>query len=138
VWFGTRTAVCVAVFVSCVGCDASDRAARGEAAAVSRAIDAVRAADNANKSAPLAALRSVPCSVGDVCGVRSFCIAAYEQHELALGLVAQAKAELATAPVANVAATIASAESGLSRAKTLTDDCTSRQGEMARRYHVAR
>ena len=132
------TAVCVVVGLLLVACDARERAARSEAAAVSRAIDAVRNADNSAKSGPLTALRGTGCTVSDICAVQSYCVAAYEQHVGALGLLAEAKASVATAPAETVAATLTSAEQGLARAKTLTDDCATRQGEMARHYRVAR
>lgn len=130
-------AACV-VGLLLVACDARERAARSEAAAVSRAIDAVRNADNAAKAGPLGALRGTACTVADICAVQSNCVAAYEQHMGALGLLAEAKASVATAPASDVASTLANAEQGLARAKTLTDDCATRQGEMARHYRVAR
>ncbi|HEV8549568.1 MAG TPA: hypothetical protein VGQ57_11085 [Polyangiaceae bacterium] len=120
------------------GCDASERAARAEAADISRAVDAVRAADNPAKAGPLAALRDKSCSVADICAVKSLCIAAYEQHERALALVAEAKAGITAAPAASVAQTLTLAESALTRAKSQTDDCATRQGEMARHFKVAR
>ncbi len=120
------------------GCDASERAARSEAAAVSHAIDTLRSADNAKKAGPLALLRGTPCAVEDVCAVKSYCVMAYERHVAVLGLIDETKASIATAPAASVAAQISMAETGLSRAKTLTDDCATRQGEMARHYRVAR
>ena len=111
---------------------------RSEAAAVSRAIDAVRTADNAAKAAPLAALRAVPCAAPEVCAVQSYCVAAYEKHVSVLGMLAEARANVATAPAASVVQTLATAERGLGEARTLTDDCATRQGEMARRFKVAR
>ena len=124
------------------GCDASERAARSEAAAVSHAVDTLRAsADNVKKAGPLlTALRAEPrCAVERrYCAVKSYCVMAYERHVAVLGLIDEAKASIATAPAASVAAQISLAETGLSRAKTLTDDCATRQGEMARHYKVAR
>ncbi len=105
---------------------------------MSRAIDAVRAADNPRKSVLLAVLRAVPCAVAEVCAVQSHCVAAYEAHVGALDLVTEAKAGIATAPAASVAATLSRAETGLERARHLTDECATRQGELVRRYRVAR
>jgi hypothetical protein len=135
---GLRVTTCGVLGLLLAGCDAGERAARSEAAAVSRAIDGLRAADNAVKTGPLAALRAVPCTVSDVCSVQSFCVAAYEQHVQVLELVAEVKAGLPTAPSASVVQKLGQAESGLARAKTLTDQCATRQGEMARHYRVAR
>lgn len=131
-------AACVFVGFLLPACDASERAARSEAAAVSRAIDSVRNAENAAKSTPLALLRGAACTVTDICAVQSYCVAAYEEHVSALGLLGEVKASVATAPAASVAAKLAQAEQSLARAKTSTDECATRQGEMARRYRVAR
>jgi hypothetical protein len=119
-------------------CEEKERATRSEAAAVSRAIDAVRTADNAQKSGPLGALRAVPCSAPEVCAVQSHCVAAYEKHVAVLGLLADAKATSATAPPEGLVATLAKAERDLAEARTLTDDCATRQGELLRRFHVGR
>jgi hypothetical protein len=70
--------------------------------------------------------------------VRSYCVAAYEKHVAALGLVDQAKATVATAPAASVAATLDAAEVGLTQAKSMTDECATRQGELIRRFRVGR
>ena len=120
------------------GCEEKERAFRSEAAAVSRAIDGVRTAENAQKTGPLGALRAVPCTAPEVCAVQSYCVAAYEKHVAVLGLLAEAKTSMATAPPTAVAATVATAERGLAEARTLTDDCATRQGEMVRRFHVGR
>jgi len=131
--------VCLSVGALALGgCEEKERAARPEAAAVSRAIDAVRMADNAQKSGPLAALRVVPCTAPEVCAVQSYCVAAYEKHVAVLALLAEAKASMSTAPPTTLAATLATAERGLTEARTLTDACTTRQGEMVRRFHVGR
>jgi hypothetical protein len=131
-------AACVFVCFGLAGCNEDERAARPEAAAVSRAIDAVRNADNSAKARPLSALRTTACTIGDICAVQSYCVAAYEQHVGALGLLSEAKASVATAPASSVAETLTRAQEGLERAKALTDGCATRQGEMARHYHVAR
>jgi hypothetical protein len=132
-----RAALAVAV-VALAGCDEKERATRSEAAGVSRAVDAVRSAENAQKSAPLDALRRTPCSAPEVCAVQSYCVAAYEKHVAALGLVDEAKATVATAPAEKVAATLTAAETALGQAKTMTDECATRQGELVRKFRVGR
>jgi len=117
---------------------ANDGPARSEAAAVSRAVEVLRNADNAQKSGPLAALRAVPCSLPDVCGVQSFCVAAYEEHVRVLALIAGVHDNAASAPADTLKAAVAAAEAGLTRAKAQTDACASKQGELARKYKVAR
>jgi hypothetical protein len=118
------------------GCPAGDGPARSEAAAVSRGIEALRNADNAQKSAPLAALRALPCSVADVCAVQSLCVAAYEGHVQALALIERVKATARTAPVETVQRSLTEAERALERAKQGTDDCATKQGELVRKYRV--
>ena len=120
------------------GCPAGDGPARAEAGAVSRAIEGLRNADNGRKSALLTALRAVPCSVADVCAVQSLCVAAYEQHVLALELIERVRATAGTAPLDGVKRSLAEAESALAHAKVSTDQCVTKQGELARKYRVAR
>jgi hypothetical protein len=124
--------------VLALGCSGGEAKARSEAAAVSHAVEALRNADNGRKSALLAALRSVPCSVADVCGVQSFCVAAYEQHVNALELILHAKQVASSAPVEALRGAVAAAQNALVGAKELTDACATKQGELARHYHVAR
>jgi hypothetical protein len=119
-------------------CSKGDGPARSEAAAVSHAIEALRDADNPRKSVLLTALRAVPCSVADVCAVQSFCAAAYEEHVRVLELIEAAKAASASASAETLRDAVATAEAGLARAKAQTDECATKQGELARHYRVAR
>lgn len=124
--------------VLALACAHDDGPARSEAAAVSRAVEVLRNADNAQKSAPLAALRAVPCSLPDICAVQSFCVAAYEEHVRVLTLITAINDNAAVAPADALKDALATAEAGLIRAKTQTDACATKQGELARRYKVAR
>ena len=105
---------------------------------MNRAIEALRNADNGQKSTLLSALRAVPCSIADVCAVQSVCVAAYEEHVLALDLIQRTKATARTAPVETLTRSLAEAERSLAHAKETTDTCVTKQGEMARKYRVAR
>jgi hypothetical protein len=128
----------VAGVLALAGCAHDDGPARSEAAAVSRAVEVLRNADNAQKSAPLAALRAVPCSLPDICGVQSFCVAAYEEHVRVLGLLTAINDNAASAPADTLKEALVTAEAGLTRAKAQTDACATKQGELARKYRVAR
>jgi hypothetical protein len=119
-------------------CSKGDGPARSEAAAVSRAIEALRAADNVRKAELLSALRAVPCTVPDVCAVQSFCADAYDEHVKVLALIGAAKAAASSAPAETLRDALATAQAGLTRAKAQTDSCATKQGELARRYRVAR
>jgi hypothetical protein len=124
--------------VATAGCSKGDGPARSEAAAVSRSIEALRDADNGKKAELLGALRSVPCSVPDICAVQSFCASAYDEHVKVLALIEAAKAAASSAPPETLRDAIATAQAGLTRAKAQTDTCATQQGELARRYRVAR
>jgi hypothetical protein len=128
----------VAVALALAACAHDDGPARSEAAAVSRAVEALRNADNRQKGALLAALRAVPCSVPDVCAVQSSCAAAYEEHVRVLALIEAARAAASTAPADTLKDALAAAEAGLARAKTQTDECATQQSALARKYRVAR
>jgi hypothetical protein len=105
---------------------------------VSRAVDSLRSAENPQKAALLAALRGVPCSVPEVCATQSLCVAAYEGHVHALELIERVKTVASTAPVADVKADLAAAEASLALAKTQTDACATKQGELVRAFRVGR
>jgi hypothetical protein len=128
----------VAGALALAACAHDDGPARSEAAAVSRAVELLRNADNGQKSALLAALRAVPCSIPDVCGVQSFCVAAYEEHVRVLTLIKAVSDNASSAAPDTLKEALATAEAGLTRAKTQTDACATKQGELARKYKVAR
>jgi hypothetical protein len=133
--FGQRA--CALTFaLLLVGCPASDGAERSEAAALSRAIDALRSADNPNKAGALQALRAAPCTFPDICAVRSACIAAYELHVRGVEAAAKAAGLLNTDEAPKAAELLGTAESDLKRASELANACTSAQGELQRRYRV--
>jgi len=116
------------------GCATSESDARTEAAHLGRAIDALRNADNAAKTAHLANLRATVCSVADVCAVRSTCLSGYELHLRALERLATAMTAAADGGTQAAAAVLESARTDLERARTLTERCTDAQGEMVRKY----
>ncbi len=105
---------------------------------MSRAVDALRAAENPQKMAFLAALRAVPCSVPEVCAVQSLCLAAYEGHVRALELILEVKAIASSAPVEKVKAELLAADASLSKAKLATEECTSKQGALIRQFRIGR
>lgn len=131
-----RFALCVALLTT--GCPDGDGPARSEAAAVSRAVDSLRSGENPQKAVLLAALRAVPCSVPDVCAAQSQCVAAYEGHVHALELIERVKGVASSAPVEAVRADLAAAETSLTKAKTDTDACATKQGELVRKFKVGR
>jgi hypothetical protein len=118
------------------GCP-GDRAEKSEAAAIDRAIDALRDAPNDKKSSALAALRSLPCSVPEICGAQSACVAGYELYVsgiTALELGKRLAAEGDGGP--ELGAALSSSQATLERAKPLTERCADSQGELARKYKL--
>ncbi len=121
------------LFTACPG----DRAEKSEAAAIDRAIDALRDAPNEAKSGALSALRSLPCTVPEICGAQSACVAGYELHVSGITALERAK-QLAVEGDggAEVGAALSSAQATLERAKPLTERCADAQGELARKYRL--
>ncbi len=103
---------------------------------MSRSIDAVRNANNADKAAALQTLRGAACTFPDICAVQSACIAAYELHVRGVEAAAKAAGFLSTSETERAAELLSAAESDLERASELANGCTSAQGEMQRRYRL--
>lgn len=113
------------------GCSGGSRD-KSEAAAVSRAVNLVRDADNDDKPKLLDSLRATACSAADVCAVRSTCLAGYE---LMVGTLARV-GDVASRPDAGSGALLDGLKRDLARASDLTAKCTDAQGEMIRRYKL--
>jgi hypothetical protein len=114
-----------------------DRAEKAEAAAIDRAIDALREAPNDEKSGALGALRALPCSQPEICGAQSACVAGYELYVsgiTALALGKKLAAEGDGGP--ELGAALSSSQATLERAKPLTERCADAQGELARKYRL--
>ena len=101
---------------------------------MSRAVTALRDADNQKKRELLAALRDTPCTVEDVCAVRSACLVAYELHVTTLtqmnSVTWLANAQNGTADAVD------RMKRDLSRARELASKCTDLQGELIRRHKL--
>ena len=125
-------AVVLALF-ALTACPSEDGKERAEAARVSRAIDALRTADNAKKPELLGALREESCEDSEVCAVRSVCLAAYELHVGSLESAARAVTEAGDGgnPMA-AASALGAAQASLEHARKLAEDCTRAQGDLIR------
>ena len=124
--------VIVALALLLTGCPASDGPERAEAGRVSRAIDALRTAENADKPSLLEALRKEACTDDEVCAVRSACLAAYELHVGSLDTVARAAVLVDAGDPFAAASAFTAARTDLDRARRLAEDCTRAQGDMIR------
>jgi hypothetical protein len=126
-----------------IACSSTDPAKKSEAAALSRAIEALREAPNSAKNEALSNLRGLPCSDAEICAAQSACVAGYEGLVRALEDVESGKA-LAAAPSANrppddqktLTETLARAQASLERSKPLTEKCATAQGELIRKYKL--
>jgi hypothetical protein len=105
-------------------------AEKSEAAAVSRAVRALREADNEKKRELLGALRAATCNTEDVCAVRSTCLAAYELHVETLARLQGAVTG------ATDGGSLDALKSDLGRARDLASACADAEGEMIRRYRL--
>jgi hypothetical protein len=127
----------VALAALVAGCRA-EAAERSEAAAVSRAVDSLRNADNVAKGPHLGNLRAAPCSLTDVCAVRSTCITGYELHIRAFEALALAMAAAGDGGASDAERILEKAKADLDRANGLVGQCTAAQGEMIRKYGLSR
>jgi hypothetical protein len=108
---------------------------KAEAGRISRAIDVLRAAPNAQKAELFAALQSASCETQDLCELKRLCAAGYAEHLSGLGQTAHAKALLADgAASAEVAQALASAQSQLTQAEPEIARCADAQGAAHRKY----
>jgi hypothetical protein len=118
------------------GCP-GDRDDKSEAAAIDRAVDALRDAPNDQKSGALARLRALPCSQAEICGAQSACVAGYELYVSGITELERSKKLAASGEGGpELAAALSSAQGTLERAKPLTERCADAQGELARKYRL--
>ena len=121
-----------------LGASATEKA---EAGRISRAIDVLRDAPNAQKAELLGALKSAHCEAADLCDLQRLCVEGYAQHVQALSETARAKALLTTAGAgagaqaeSEAAAALDSARRGLSLAASKIGRCADAQGAAHRKY----
>jgi hypothetical protein len=132
------SASCAAL--SLVQCSFGPSAAqKAEAGRLSRAIDELREASNAQKPELFAALQGAACETADLCELKRLCTAGYAQHLSGLDQTARAKALLADGGAeAGVAAIQALdvAKAALSQAEPQIAQCTDAEGAAHRKYKL--
>jgi hypothetical protein len=129
----TRSVLAVGSLLFASACP-SESSEKSEAATVSRAVTAVRDADNQKKRELLSALRETACETPDICAVRSACLAAYELHVEVLARM-EGVMWLADAQSGAVGA-VDQMKRDLARSRELASKCTDLQGELIRRYRL--
>jgi hypothetical protein len=129
----------VSLAAALLGCACScksdvERAHQGQVARLAEHIERLRRADNGAKREPLAALAAVPCPDADACALQDLCLRGYRLHQSALDAIAALErlSRNDTAPPADVGQRLERAQSELSQAKTLTEDCAEQQVRIMR------
>jgi hypothetical protein len=116
-----------------------DQDARGEAGRVAHQVKTLRDADNAQKPVLLKALDGTPCTVKDVCAVKTTCSEAYALQEAALAALSTVRhslQELAPGMEEQKASLLAQAEAALGRAKDLAAKCADAEAALRRHYKL--
>jgi hypothetical protein len=122
------------------GCEQeAEQRHRAEAERVSRAVTALRNAENAAKRSLLDVLARSACAVADVCEMKRVCVAAYRAHVEAFELSEGVRRTLDAADAANPAELVQaldSAETNLRAARSAARRCTDLEGEITRKYRL--
>lgn len=106
---------------------------KAEAGLITRAIDVLRDAPNAQKGELLDALKSVSCGAPELCELQRLCVDGYGQHVAALSETERAKGLLASNPAeANRALDYARSE--LAEAAPKIARCADAEGSARRKY----
>jgi hypothetical protein len=117
-----------------LGASASQKA---EAGRISRAIDVLREAPNAQKGALFAQLQNASCELPDLCELKRLCVAGYAEHLRGLDQTAHAKALLADSgaeAATEAIAALGAAKTALSKAEPQIAQCADAQGAAHRKY----
>ena len=125
------------LLILCVpGCSLGPSASqKAEAGQISRAIDVLREAPNAQKPALFAQLQSVACETPDLCELKQICSAGYAMHLGGLSETARAKALLADGGAdAQVNQALEAAQAALAQAEPQIAKCADAQGAAHRKY----
>ena len=131
-----QRALLAALLVTLCQCSFGPSAAeKAEAGRISRAIDLLRDAPNAQKSELFGQLQSAGCEAPDLCELKRQCEAGYAQHLSGLEQTARAKALLADGGAeAEVLAALDSAHRSLAEAEPQIAKCADAQGVAHRKY----
>lgn len=128
-----RCALLCSLLCQCsLGPSASEKAEAGQ---ISRAIDVLRDAPNAQKGELLDTLKAIGCAAPSLCELQRLCVDGYGQHVLALSETARAKALIAAGDTQGEASGILSAaQAELAEAAPKIARCADAQGAAHRAY----
>ena len=127
---------CLALLLSLSQCSLGPSASqKAEAGRISRAIDLLREAPNAQKTELFADLEGASCETPDLCQLKRLCTAGYTQHLRGLSQTAEAKALLmGGAADSEVSRALDAAKTALAQAEPQIARCADAQGAAHRRY----
>lgn len=132
----------VSLLTSILAASCAKNVEKRETAILVRTVTALRAADNAHKTAPLEQLRSMPCSAPAVCQARDACIEAFEHHVRGVQLGARLRNELAqhdaaSPPAAHdTAALLLEMNVEVEEGRKLMPDCEQRVASLRIRHRL--
>jgi hypothetical protein len=108
---------------------------KAEAGLITRAIDVLRDAPNAQKGGLLDGLKSAACAVPDLCELQRVCIDGYGQHVAALSETERAKTLVAVGgDAAEASRALDFARSELAEAAPKIARCADAEGAARRKY----
>ncbi|MET0790503.1 MAG: hypothetical protein ABW061_03200 [Polyangiaceae bacterium] len=128
----------VSVLIGCLLCHCSlgpSASEKTEAGLITRAIDVLRDAPNAQKGELLDGLKSANCAAPDLCELQRVCVDGYGQHVAALSETERAKTLLTTGgDPAEASRTLDYARSELAEAAPKIAHCADAEGAARRKY----
>lgn len=122
--------LCLSAFLACERDKLEQE--RAEAGRVSRAVDLLRRAPNADKGQKLQALRATGCTFPRVCEFRHACVQAYESYVTAIDGAQAARRALAqdAGPTEDAARLVLQSEKRLKQSHELQRKCLAVQGAL--------
>ena len=124
--------LCCGLLCHCsLGPSATEKA---EAGLITRAVDVLRDAPNAQKAELLDSLKSVSCAVPDLCELQRVCIDGYGQHVAALSETERARALMSANKAPEASRTLDYARAELAEAAPKIAHCADAEGAARRKY----
>ncbi|HEY4104535.1 MAG TPA: hypothetical protein VGM44_11625 [Polyangiaceae bacterium] len=130
-----KTAASFAAVLFCACSFGPSAAEKAEAGTLSRAIDLLREAPNAQKRELFTALQKTSCETPDLCELKKICESGYAKHLSGLEQTATAKSLLADGGAdGEVVDVLAAATASLKEAEPQIARCADAQGAAHRKY----
>ena len=133
-----RGLVAILALESAMACEGErEQEVRREAGRLSRSIDELRAASNAEKRPRLLAMRQLTCSEKDVCKARDACVDAYAHYVRSVEAKNAVRRDLDNDGGSDRSAELLErSRRDLERSRELNRKCLAEQGALRRRYRL--